>query len=100
MPSRTALCLRAGANDVWASPTIARLGATSSLDCLTEFAQLLDRSWFLPDNGVSTNVTSDVATWADCVALCPSQSTCQYVTYNYRLRTCTVRLGSAVVLEG
>lgn len=94
------LC-RGTQNDVFIPQTIARLGASSALDCVSEFCQYEDGAWFLPlQSDIATNVTSNVATFADCVAMCTAGSTCQFVTYDYRARTCTVRNGADVVYEG
>lgn len=88
-------------NDVFASRTVARWGATSSLDCLSEFYQLVDGAWFLPlQSDAATRVTQNVQLFADCVALCPAGSDCQFVMYDYMAKTCTVRFRDTIVYEG
>lgn len=76
----------------------------SLLFCLLpflQFAQLIDASWFLPlQSAVSTVVVKDVGSFADCVALCKDGSDCQFVTYDYVAKTCTVRNNAAVVYMG
>ena len=85
-------------NDAFSPRTISRERSTSSLDCLSEFAQLADGAWWLPVPEESTNVTAGITTFADCVALCPAGSTCQLVTYDYLAKTCTVRYGATVIM--
>lgn len=88
-------------NDVFVPKTISREGASSSVDCVAEFGQYQDGAWYLPlQSNVSTNVSSNVQTFADCVALCPASSTCQFVTYDYVDKACTVRSGAPVIYEG
>jgi len=81
--------------------TVSRQGASSAIDCVSEFNQYQDGAWFLPvQSDVATNITSGVLKFADCVALCPAASDCQFVTYDYVAKTCTVRSGASVVYEG
>jgi hypothetical protein len=86
-------------NDVFAPRTISRTGATSSIDCVSEYAQLVDMSWYLPlASSVSTAVTANVSTFQACVDLCTGA--CEFVTYDYVARTCTVRNGAEVIFVG
>lgn len=68
------------------------MGADSSLDCVSEFAQIVDGSWYLPTAGnTAMNITYNISTFAGCVALCTAPS-CEYVTYDYRAQACYVRI--------
>jgi hypothetical protein len=49
---------------------------------------------------VSTVVTSNVQTFPACVDLCKANSSCQFVTYDYNVKSCTVRNSATVVYEG
>lgn len=81
--------------------TVSRDGASTSVDCLAEFCQYQDGAWYLPlQSDIATNVSLNVQTFADCVALCPASSSCQLVTYDYVAKSCTVRSGATVVYEG
>lgn len=87
-------------NDLFVPRTISRIGASSSVDCLSEYTQLVDGAWYLPLSssfGVST--TPNVASFSACVDLC-STSGCQLVTYDYREQTCTQRMSIAPEYEG
>jgi hypothetical protein len=87
-------------NDVFVPRTISRQRASTSLDCVSEFGQLLDASWFLPlQSDAGTRVVQDVAVFADCVAMCVG-SDCQSVTYDYIDKTCTVRNGTTPTYLG
>jgi hypothetical protein len=89
-------------NDVYVPRTIARTGASLALDCLSEYSQLVDGSWFIPvdPDAPSTTVTRDVNTFAECVALCPAGSNCQFVTYDYVAKTCSARNAAEVIYDG
>lgn len=82
------------------SRTVARPGAASSLDCLSEYSQLQDGSWWLPiADSTGVNVTAGVLTFASCVELC-DQARCQLVTYDYVAKECSVRVVLDPVYEG
>lgn len=87
-------------NDMYAPRTVAPLGADAAQDCLAEFGQILDGSWWLPTTG-NTGMTrnNNVMSWSDCVALCNTR-TCQYITYEYETRTCWVRTANVLVYTG
>lgn len=88
-------------NDVFTPRTISRTGASVSVDCLAEYGQLLDGSWFIPlSPGPQVTITNDIKTFAECVALCPMDSTCQFVTYDYAAKTCSVRNTAEIIYEG
>lgn len=88
-------------NDVFAPRTIARSGATSPIDCVSEYAQIIDMSWFLPlGSNAATTVASNVASFQACVDKCSASSTCQFVTYDYQAKECTVRNGAEVIYIG
>lgn len=87
-------------NDYIAPRTVSRDGAALSIECLSEYSQLSDGSFYLPlssDAGVA--VTDGVLNFTACVELC-SEAECQLVTYDYRLRKCSVRVSQAPVYEG
>lgn len=68
---------------------------------LSEFGQLIDSAWYLPlTSDVSTVVTPNMQTFAECAALCEANSTCQFVTYDYNDKSCTVRNSATVVYTG
>lgn len=86
--------------DFFTPRTLARPGAASPLDCLSEYSQLQDGSWWLPlSSSVGVNVTSGVADFAGCVNLC-DQAQCQLVTYDYVTQECSTRVALDPVLEG
>lgn len=61
--------------DVFTPRVVSRPSATSRVDCLSEFGQLKDSSWFLPlSSDVGMTTTDGVATFSDCVALCNTTS--------------------------
>lgn len=80
--------------------TIARLGALSPLDCLSEYAQLQDGAWYIPISGTAgVNVTKGVPRFADCVGLCDT-ARCQLLTYDYVAQECSFRISLDPVYEG
>jgi hypothetical protein len=88
-------------NDVFAPTTISRTGASSPIDCVSEYAQIVDMSWFLPLlSNVATTVTAGVQSFQACVDVCSAAPTCQFVTYDYVAKTCTVRNGAEVIYVG
>ena len=103
MPLLPAFCYanRGLNNDVFVPKTISRDGASTSVDCVAEFGQYQDGAWYLPlQSDIATNVSSDVQSFAECVALCPASSDCQFVIYDYVAKSCTARSGAPVVYEG
>jgi len=96
-----AVYCRNGSNGLFNPQAVSRVGATSSVACLTEFAQFADHAWWLPTTG-DTNmvVTGSVVSFSDCVATCTSAAKCQYVTYDYTTQTCYMRWGAAAILAG
>lgn len=89
------------ANDVFVPRIVSKTGATSSAGCLSEFGQLTDGAFYLPlQSDVATVVTSGITAFADCVALCLPDSCCQFVTYGYVAKTCTVRNAQGFVFIG
>lgn len=86
-------------NDVWGAPVAARLGADNAADCLAQYAQIVDGAWYLPLTGLTgVTTTSNITSFSDCVALCTDS--CQFVTYDYRKRECSVRNVEQVIYEG
>lgn len=87
-------------NEVYSPRVVARLGAASPVECLSEYSQIVDGNYFLPlssDDGVLE--AQDIADFPACVDLC-SLHQCQIVTFDYMTRTCFVRMSLAPVLEG
>lgn len=88
-------------NDVFVPRTISRTGASSAIDCVSEYGQLQDGSWYLPlSDNTGTNTINGVGSFAECVGRCDVEPRCQFVTYDYQDRTCTLRNGAEVVYEG
>jgi hypothetical protein len=81
-------------------PLAAPAGAQLSLDCLAEFAQIVEDAWWLPttDNS-STVITPGVSTFEECVAQCNASVACQYATYDYEADTCYMRSPETAGLE-
>lgn len=59
---------------------VARTEASSSADCVSEFAQIQYGWWFL--SGASTDIPT-ATDLAACVAACESQATCMFLTFTY-----------------
>lgn len=79
-------------NDLFSARAVSPIGADSSWDCVSEFAQIVDGAWYIPTTGnTAMNATANITTFADCVALCTGPS-CEYVTYDYRAKICYVRV--------
>lgn len=87
-------------NDVFVPRILSKQGASSPGDCLTEFGQLIDGAWYLPLRSDVATFISDVQSFEACVALCQPNSQCQFVTYDYVAKTCTVRNGDKVIMKG
>ena len=49
-------------------------------------------------NGVQN--TTNVLTFQACLALCDAATNCQYVTYDYRAKICSVRVSVTQVYVG
>jgi hypothetical protein len=82
-------------NDLFVAQAVAAIGADSAWDCVSEFAQFGDSAWYLPTlDDIGMNVTTNVDTFASCVAKC-REPDCQYATYDYRARTCYIRIAEA-----
>lgn len=89
------------ANDIFSPATISRIGATNPVECLSEYGQMNDGSFYIPlnsDEGVT--VTSGINSFQACVDLCSAQANCQLVTYDYQAKTCSVRVWIPPVYEG
>jgi len=81
-------------NDVVPVPPISKDNASSSVDCLSKYAQIYDGAWYIPSTPNATNTTTNIANFQACLDQCdlqPSTDPCQYVTYNYETTTCVVR---------
>lgn len=80
--------------------TVAHIGAASPLECLSEYSQIVDGSYFLPvSSPEGVTETPDVKSFSACVDLC-YVAQCQLVTYDYRQQQCYVRVSQAPVYEG
>lgn len=94
------LCTRNLANDVYTPGVVARRGAASPIECLSEYAQVVDSAYYIPlssDEGVTNH--TNVANFSACVNLCTAAQ-CQLVTYDYQHRQCFVRVSEAPVYDG
>lgn len=93
-------CNRNLENDAYAPGVVSRRGAVSPIDCLSEYAQMVDSAYYLQvssDEGVTNH--TNVPNFAACVDLCTAAQ-CQLVTYDYISRECFVRVSQAPVYEG
>lgn len=70
---------------LFAPAAVARLGATSAGECLSEFAQFNYMAWHVGGNATMEAVP-DAATFEACVAACTGG--CQYVTFDYVKNVC------------
>lgn len=87
-------------NDVYSPRTVARAGAASQVECLSEFSQIVDGNYFLPlSSQEGVTAIPGVANFTACVDLC-SLYECQLLTYDYLTLTCAVRVSLAPVYEG
>lgn len=79
----------AGALLTYRSPAISTPRATAPADCVLQFAQLQDELWAL-------NATAAAAAGHDSLEACLAQCSgaCQYVTYDYAQRACSMRSAS------
>jgi len=85
---------------VFTPRTVARVGAASPLECLSEYSQIVDGSYFLPvSSPEGVTETPGVKSFSACVGFC-SDANCQLVTYDYRQQKCYVRVSQAPVYEG
>lgn len=79
-------------NDLFAPRILSRRYANSPVDCLSEFSQYKDSSFYLPvSSDMATTVTEGVKSFTECVAMCSASNQCQFVTYNYKELRCIVR---------
>lgn len=87
-------------NDLFAPRTVARPRASSATDCLSEYAQVVDGSWYLPlSSSQGTSTTKEVPSFAACVDIC-SATACQLLTYDYVDRSCMTRVSLTPIDEG
>jgi len=69
-------------NQPFAPSVVARAGAASPAECLSEFAQISDTAFFMDGYAPMVNVPN-ATLWSDCIADCKADAGCQYVTYDY-----------------
>lgn len=87
-------------NDIFSPNTIARIGATTPVECLSEYAQMTDGRFWVPlSSNEGVTVTPNVENFQACLDMCKTAS-CQMVTYDYQAKTCSVRVSEAPVYEG
>jgi hypothetical protein len=87
-------------NEVFSPQAVARMGATSPVECLSEYSQIVDGNYFLPlSSNEGVTEVPNVANFSACVDLCSSYD-CQLVTYDYQTKNCSVRVSQAPVYEG
>lgn len=78
--SLAALCLmrcRGYSTDFFVAQTVARRGARSSMDCLSEYAQQDGSFFLLTGNASGIATVAGVASFAACVDICWGTSGCQ-----------------------
>lgn len=66
--------------------------------CAVFILQAEDQAWYLPYSGSDMVVTSGIATFAECAALCKQD--CQLFTYDYKTQTCHIKQFVAPTLMG
>lgn len=72
-----------GDMNVYVPILVAREGADTGGDCLSEFVQWgAEPAWYVGGN-VSLTKVSSAANFSACVADCKADATCQYVTFDY-----------------
>lgn len=92
-------------NDLFTPRTVSRIGAASSLECLSEYSQINDGSYYLPisatedPSGNTVFKVEKVPNFAACTAECDARQ-CQLVTYDYITQNCFVRVSLAPKYEG
>lgn len=88
------------ANDYYSARTVSRPGSAEAAECLSEYSQMTDGSFWLPlSSDVGVTVTPGVTSFADCVRLC-DRADCQLLTYDYVRQECHVRVSIQPVYEG
>jgi hypothetical protein len=70
---------------------VSRLYADSPADCLNEFNQVVDAAWQMGGSAQMTAVAG-VTTLDGCVAACNTDSSCQYITFDYDTSVCSKRV--------
>lgn len=64
---------------------VSRVGAESSAECLAEFAQIGDGSWYMGGSVAMTSV-ANVTNFESCVETCRIDANCQYITFDYGMQ--------------
>lgn len=91
---RHLLC-RGLTNDMFTPSPIAPQNATRAVDCLAEYTQIRD-DWQLPlTSTAGARAMDGVGSFAECTGLCSAERKCQFVTYDYMKKRCTVRVAVA-----
>jgi hypothetical protein len=84
---------------------VARPAAATPGDCLAEFSQIVDSSWYLGDTDTMASVDLDPsATTVDqkfdnCVSSCKGATQCQYITFDYATGGCFMKTAAASAEE-
>lgn len=93
-------------NQLFTPRTVSRIGAASPIECLSEYSQINDGSYYLPisateDPSGNTVFKSTVASFEACIAECDKPTVqCQLLTYDYNNGDCFVRVPLAPKYEG
>lgn len=69
-------------NNNFVPAVISRAAAESSAECLAEFAQIVDGSWYMGGSVTMTTV-ANVTSFESCVEICRTDANCQYLTFDY-----------------
>jgi hypothetical protein len=92
-------------NDLFTPKTVSRIGAASPIECLSEYSQINDGSYYLPisatedPSGNTVFKVPNTPNFAACIAECDSRQ-CQLVTYDYVAKDCYVHIFLAPKYEG
>ena len=92
-------------NDLFTPRTVSRIGAASPIECLSEYSQIVDGSFWLPisaaedPSGNTVFTVPSIADFTACTAECDKVK-CQLVTYDYVSKDCILRVPLAPKYEG
>ncbi|WIA29475.1 hypothetical protein OEZ86_011976 [Tetradesmus obliquus] len=81
--------------NVFTSPVVSKEGSTSASLCMPEFAQVENGNWKLSSSG-SMEAAVGASSLPACVEACRSQSSCQFLTFDYAAADetkCMLRVG-------
>uniref|UniRef100_A0A383VIT8 Apple domain-containing protein n=1 Tax=Tetradesmus obliquus TaxID=3088 RepID=A0A383VIT8_TETOB len=80
--------------DVYYPPATSVIGASSSEQCLSDFAQTVDGAFFLElrlnEEYAALGANTSVYTLRECIQACREQGACAAATFNYESRSCSL----------